>query len=47
MAFVISGIFAVVPGAGLGEGKENRRGTQMNAEERRGILSPKTEVPVE
>ena len=26
-------IFEVVPGAGLGEGKGNRRGTQMNADE--------------
>ncbi len=26
-------IFEVVPGAGLGEGKANRRSTQMNADE--------------
>jgi hypothetical protein len=29
----VFGFFEVVPGAGLGEGTGNRRGTQMNADE--------------
>jgi hypothetical protein len=38
-------VFEVVPGAGAGEGKGNRRGTQRNAEERRGeILSAIFEI---
>ncbi len=38
-------IFEVVPGAGVGEGKGNRRGTQRNAEERRcEILSAISEI---